>query len=170
MGHVDLGRRLAVELPVDKSIEEVVLATKMVSSPWHESQTAINSAQEQAKGLYYGVVARPISPASCVSHLPLESYAREVSKRIAERPRSRVRRPRTQHGKSTVTTLEHSRDQPRSVLRPCTGAPMLSTPQASFSLARDARRRRPSVGTASATLNTETTGSAIALIPGELPS
>lgn len=121
--------RLPAHLPFDRSVEEVILARKMIS-PQHDGSFNSNylptgdpSPHQQS------MLASPTSPAGCVSNLPLESYVREVSSRLGKRPRSTVVRratpnPRRRRGWGSTPQQ----------LRPLTGVSPPSTAQSSFGL------------------------------------
>lgn len=122
--------RLPVHLPLDKSIEEVILARKMVVS--QENQNDNNSVGGQQGGPRRGMLASPMSSASYLAHLPPESYSREASSRLGKRPRSRTARritPSHRHGGGGFLAPTHQ------LLRPLTGVSPPSTAQSSFSVA-----------------------------------
>lgn len=87
-------RRLAVQLPLDKSLEEVVLATKMVSPSCTQAAAKAAAGRKSSRP----VLACPASPASYISRLPSESYARRVSSSLGKRQRSRTNWPQKECG------------------------------------------------------------------------
>ena len=119
--------RLAVDLPFDKTLEEVILARKLTSQ-----KNCVMSDQglpdPQRGGM---LVSSPMSAASCLSKLPPEAYTREVSSRLGKRPRSRVLRRSTPN---RIVDGDHRRGgcyTPQQ-LRPLTGVSPPSTAQSSF--------------------------------------
>lgn len=114
--------RLPAHLPLDKSLEEVILARKMISQ---------DNACGQRGDPQRGMLASAVSPASYLAHLPPESYTKEVSSRLGKRPRSRtVQRatPSHRHGGGSLAPTQQ-------LLRPLTGVSPPSTAQSSFSVA-----------------------------------
>lgn len=114
--------RLPVHLPLDKSLEEVILARKMIS---HDNECGQKGDSQR------GMLASAVSPASYLAHLPPESYTKEVSSRLGKRPRSRtIQRvtPSHRRGGGLLAPTQQ-------LLRPLTGVSPPSTAQSSFSVA-----------------------------------
>lgn len=127
--------RLPVDLPFDKSLEEVILARKMTSQKnciirGHQGLLPDQGLPDsQQRG---GMLASPpMSAASCLSKLPPEAYTREVSSRLGKRPRSRVLRRSTPNRIADGDHRGGGRHTPQQ-LRPLTGVSPPSTAQSSF--------------------------------------
>lgn len=109
--------RLPVELPPDRSLEEVILARKMMSR-YHQRGFDIQAAHVSAESPERGNLAYPVSPANYLSQLPPESFVRETSSRLGKRPQSRaVRRASTSQGRHRHREGDSTPHQ----LRPLTG-------------------------------------------------
>lgn len=125
----------------------MILARKMTASA--ESQFAVSRYERYTSaggepGPERGTLASPSSPASFLSHLPPEAYAREVSGRLGKRRRSKALRrftpDRTRGGGDFA--LSHQQ------LRPLTGVSPPGTAQSPFTLADYAvEGARPTVST-----------------------
>ncbi|CAM9356271.1 unnamed protein product [Scytosiphon promiscuus] len=136
--------RIPVKLPSERSLEEVILATKMtapaeVNFPNSTSERH-TSAGGQIPTPQRGMLASPSSPASFLSHLPPEAHVREVSSRLGKRRRSNAARratpERTDCGDNNVYGGRGpSLPLPQSLLRPLTGVSPPSTAQSAFSVA-----------------------------------
>lgn len=126
--------RLPVDLPFDKSLEEVILARKMTSQDncisGHQGMLPGQGLLDsQQRG---GMLAPPpMSTASCLSKLPPEAYTREVSSRLGKRPRSRVLRRSTPNRIADGDHRSGGRYTPQQ-LRPLTDVSPPSTAQSSF--------------------------------------
>lgn len=120
--------RLPAHLPLNKSVEEVVLARKIISQQYDNNST---SSTDEKSHPQRGILALPSSPASYLSHLPPESYVREVSSRPRKRPRSRVLR------QATPNRSRHRSGgfAPQQLLRPLTGVSPPPTAQSVFTIA-----------------------------------
>lgn len=132
--------RIPVCLPSERSLEEVILATKIIApTEAHFPNTRNGRYSQTQTPPQRGMLASPSSPSSFLSCLPPESYAREVSSRLGKRRRSNAVRRATPErtsrsgngfgGTGSVLPLPHS------LLRPLTGVSPPSTAQSSFSLA-----------------------------------
>lgn len=129
--------RLPVHLPTERSLEEVILARKMTASAEMQFATSRYERYTSAGGEpdpERGMLVSPSSPASFLSHLPPEAYAREVSSRLGKRRRSKAMRRSTpdqtsRSGGGGGLTLSQQQ------LRPLTGVSPPGTAQSPFTLA-----------------------------------
>lgn len=137
-------RRLPVQLPLDKTtLEEIILARKMMSSPQMydgDDPAALSLNVELGASTKHsrqrGMLATPVCPASCLSRLPPESYTREVSNRLEKRPRSRLVKRANMSGRGQVGVTRNTlwQQQQQQYLRPLTGvSPPRTAPRDTFS-------------------------------------
>lgn len=125
MGLMENAHRLAVHLPLDRTLEEVILARKVMSTPG--STDADNPTAKRTKMPSRGMLASPSSPANYLSRLPPESYVRDIFNRTDKPSRSRLRRQRYQHMRDPVLEWRSQSHQ-----RPVTSGATPSTVQVQF--------------------------------------
>ncbi|CAM9191270.1 unnamed protein product [Hapterophycus canaliculatus] len=136
--------RIPVHLPSERSLEEVILATKMtapaeVHFPRTRYERHTSTAGGQTQTPQRGKLASPSSLASFLSYLPPEGYSREVSSRVGKRTRSNAGRRATLERTGCRSNGYGGRGLslplPQPLLRPLTGVSPPSTAQSSFSFA-----------------------------------